>query len=294
MKLIIAFILTFFTYSAIAFDGKGKPIQVIMSFPQGGGVDETFRHLQKYSFDNGINFVGVYKPGGEGILSINELKNSQKDGYAVMITTAGVLANYILKTQNTDIVPLTVIKISNMSIISKKNSWLKDFESFEKTLKTPNTLLKVGIGAVNQKMVLDQIVKNTDVKATIIEVPYKGTTPAINDMLGGHIDIVIAPLSVTKTQVDNGNANLIATSSKITNTAALVEKIPNFKINEGFIFAVHKDVSKASLNFYNDLLKNYLNNEDVKKDIINSQSTITEFGPNRANSIIQNAIQALN
>lgn len=294
MKLIIALFCIFFNFSSMAFDGKLKPIQVVMPFPPGGGVDETFRHFQKYSAEFGINLTGIYKPGGEGILSINELRNSPKDGYTVMITTAGVIANYKAKSQNTDIIPITVIKISNMSIVSKKNSNIKDFTSMEEIFKSSNQTVKVAIGAPSQKMVLDQITKNLDVKATIIEVPYKGTTPAINDLLGGHIDMVIAPLSITKAQIDNGNINLIVTSSKINNIPTLVEKIPNYKINEGFIFAVHKDTSKSSINFYNEFLKNYLSNDEVKKDFINSYNYITEFGSNRANTIIQNAIQTIN
>lgn len=294
MKFISAIIFSLLSFSAMAFDGKAKPIQVIMSFPQGGGVDETFRHLQKYAIEQGVNFTGIYKPGGDGILSLNELKNSSKDGYTVMITTPGVLANYIVKTQNTDIIPLTVIKISNMSIVSRKNSSLKDYASLVETIKTPSAIIKIGIGAPNQKLILDQIIKNTEVKATIIEVPYKGTSSAINDILGGHIDIVIAPLSVTKMHIDSSNVNLIATSFKIANIDSLLEKIPNFKINEGFMFVVHKDIPKSSINFYNDFLKNYLKNEDVRKDFINSHATTTEFGPVRANAIIQNAAQMIN
>lgn len=294
MKFIIGIIFSLLSFSVMAFEGKSKPIQVIMSFPQGGGVDETFRHLQKYAVEQGYNFTGIYKPGGDGILSINELKNAPKDGYTVMITTPGVLANYIVKTQNTDLIPLTVIKISNMSIISRKNSSFNDFASLVEIIKTPDAIIKIGIGAPNQKLILDQIVKNTEVKATIIEVPYKGASPAINDVLGGHIDIVIAPLSVTKMHVDSGKVNLIATSFKIANTTSLLEKIPNFKINEGFMFVVHKDIPKSSINFYNDFLKNYLKNEDVRKDFINSHATTTEFGPVRANAIIQNAAQMIN
>lgn len=282
------------TFPSLAFDGKTKPIQVIIPQSPGGGVDEMFRHLQKYSASLGINFIGVYKPGGNGIMSINELRNSQKDGYTVMITTAAILADYKSKTQNFDIVPLTVMRISNMSIISKNKSFLKDYAALEETLKTPSQTVKVGLSNINHKITLDQIIKNTDVKATIVEVPYKGAAFAINDLFGGHIDIVIASLNITKNHVDTGNANLIATSFKINNTTSLLEKIPNFKINEGLIFAVHKDTNKSSVVFYNQLLKNYLNNEDVKRDFINSHSITTEFGYDRALSIIQNASQLLN
>lgn len=294
MKFIITLILMLVTFSSMAFDGKTKPIQVIMPQPPGGGVDEIFRHLQKYSASLGINFIGVYKPGGNGILSINELNNSQKDGYTVMITTAGVLADYKSKTQNFDIVPLTVMRISNMSIISKKNSFLKDYAALEATLKTPNQVIRVGISNINHKITLDQIIKNIDVKATVVEVPYKGAAFSINDLFGGHIDIVIASLNITKNHVDTGNANLIATSFKINNTTSLLEKIPNFKITEGLIFAVHKDTNKSSVVFYNEFLKNYLNNADVKRDFISSYSITTEFGSQKALSIIQNTSQLLN
>lgn len=294
MKFITTIILMFITFSSLAFDGKAKPIQVIMPQSSGGGVDEMFRHLQKYSASHGINFIGVYKPGGNGIISINELRNSPKDGYTVMITTAAMLGDYKSKTQNFDIMPLTVMKISNMSIISKKNSFVKDYDALEETLKTPNQTIRVGISNVNHKITLDQIIKNTDVKATIVEVPYKGAALAINDLFGGHIDIVIASLNITKNHVDTGNANLIATSFKINNTTSLLEKIPNFKINEGLIFAVHKDTNKSSVMFYNEFLKNYLNNEDVKRDFINAHSITTEFGSQKALSIIQNASQLLN
>ena len=59
-KIILSFIILCITISANAFDPKTKPVQVIMPFAPGGGVDQTFRHLQKYAAAKNITLIGIY------------------------------------------------------------------------------------------------------------------------------------------------------------------------------------------------------------------------------------------
>lgn len=290
-------VLSFLLISNVyALNFNERPIQVIMSFPPGGGVDETFRHFENYVSKKGINMVGVYMPGGEGIISTNQFRTMPKNGSVVMITTAAVLATDKIKNpDNHDLSPITMIRASNMAIVTNSNNKIQDFSTFIKSLKSKNYDIKIGIGAPTHNGIIDQIISNESAGASILKVPYKGTNPAINDLLGGHIDIAIAPLNVVTKFIDSGKLKILATTTKVqgTNIVSLVEHYPNYISNEGFIFVLHNDIEPNVRLFYENLLKEYMDNNDVKKSFLETHNSLVPYGSDFANRIINNAIKTL-
>ena len=75
--------------SALAFQ-PANTVKVIVPFPPGGGVDITFKKIEKYAQQQGINMIPEYQPGAEGIVGMNTAMTAPKDGNTLIVTTTEV------------------------------------------------------------------------------------------------------------------------------------------------------------------------------------------------------------
>ena len=267
---------------ADAFDAKSKPITVVIPFAPGGGVDQTFRHLQNYAAQKGINMVAIYKPGAEGLISMSELATRPHDGYNISITTAGVIAYYRLRNPSTDVVPITGIRDSITAFVAYPGNNIKTLNELEQALQQGKDI-KFGQGAPGQKMVVNQLLSFMKPKVKPVIASYKGGSPVVTDLLGGHIDIAAVPLSIVKSHIDSGKLRLIGLGSRskfdgYPGVEFINKKYPAWEETDGFTIAVEKNTDSDAVKFWNSFMKEYLQDLQVQKDFIKDGTIITEFG----------------
>lgn len=294
-KLLIISALTGSTLLANAFDLKEKPVQVIMPFAPGGGVDQTFRHLQKYAAQKNITLVGIYKPGAEGLISMSELTTLPKDGYHVSVTTASVIGYFRMRNPSTDIIPITGIRDTIMSVVSSNKSNIKTLDELEGAIKKDNNLT-IGYGAPGQKLFIEQLLDTTKSNLNPILVPYKGGGPVLNDLIAGHINAAAVPYAISKSHIAAGRINLLALSSREKLQIPVVQieqKYPKWQHFDGFAFVVAEGTDKQVVKQWSDFLREYVNDPQVQKDFIAEGTTVTEFGTKNLEKTINNSIKKL-
>lgn len=265
---------------AYSFEATSKTVNVVIPFAPGGGVDQTFRHLQKYAADRGINLVAIYKPGADGIIAMNELANMPKDGFNITVTTVGVLAYNELKNPGREVTAITGIRDSIGAFVTHPNSPIKTLDDLDKAVKRGDNL-KYGYGAPGQRMMLDQLFELAKSPSTPIMASYKGGGPVINDLLGGHIDIAQVPFSIVKAHVDSGKLRLLAlTRSKVEgyDVPMIENKYKRWKEFDGFAVATPKDADPEAVKFWTEFLKAYVNDKQVQRDFANDLTIISPFG----------------
>ena len=263
-----------------SFEATSKTVNVIIPFAPGGGVDQTFRHLQKYALERGINLIAIYKPGADGIIAMNELAKMPKDGFNITVTTAGVLAYAELKNPGQELTAITGIRDSIGAFVTHPNSPIKTLDDLEKSLKNGDNI-KYGYGAPGQRMVLDQLFEMAKASKEPIMVPYKGGGPVVNDLLGGHIDVAQVPFSIIKTHVDSGKVRLLALiRSRVDgyNVPLIENKYPKWKDFDGFAVATPKGADPDAVKFWSEFLKGYVNDKQVQKDFATDLTIISTFG----------------
>ena len=81
--------------------------KVIMPFGQGGGVELSLKHIEKYLNERNITFISIYKPGAEGLIGLQELSKSPKDGSVIGYTTIGSVSNAIKSDLNFEYITAT-------------------------------------------------------------------------------------------------------------------------------------------------------------------------------------------
>jgi tripartite-type tricarboxylate transporter receptor subunit TctC len=138
-------------------------------------VDSANQKQQKFKFEF------VHKPGAGGSLAVKSIQ--AEDSLSVLVHTSSFYIRPNLVKDAHDISDFKMINTictdQPLSIVSRKFKSLKDFE---------NNTAKVGLNPGSITSLVPRNLSANNPKIKIVEVPYKGTPEATNDMLGGHID----------------------------------------------------------------------------------------------------------
>lgn len=263
-----------------SFEATSKTINVVIPFAPGGGVDQSFRHLQKYALERGITLVAVYRPGADGLIAMRELANMPKDGFNISVTTAGVLAYQELRDTEKCCTAITGIRDSIGAFVVHPSSSIKTLDDLEKAVKQGDDI-KFGYGAPGQRMVLDQFFEFAKPSKAPLLVPYKGGGPVINDLLAGHIDAAQVPLSIVKSHIDAGKLRLIATTrSKVDGFAVpmVEDRYPKWKELDGFAVVTPAGADSEAVKFWTSFLKEYVGNKQVQQDFAKDYTISAPFG----------------
>jgi tripartite-type tricarboxylate transporter receptor subunit TctC len=297
MLLLISAILISMSATATTFNAASKSITVVIPFAPGGGVDLTFRHLQKYASAKGIEMVAVYKPGADGLIGMNELASLPKDGYHVSVGTMATVATHRLKNANSTIVPVTGIKESITAFVTPSTSSIKNIDELDVLMKAGNSV-NFGYGAPGQKMVLDELFLQSNAKLPQTMVPYKGGGPLVTDIVGGHVNLAALPLAIVKSHIDSGKLRIIAIAGRgklniYPEVPSITKKYPKYGDTDGFAFIVPGNTNVDAVNFWNNFLKEYVNSAQIQKEFQEEFTNPLPFGSATAESMIANSMKRL-
>ena len=197
-----------------------KPIRIIVGFPPGGGLDFTSRLIAPYLSESlGQPVVVENKPGAAGVLAHGELARSAPDGYTLMVGNIGPLAlapsmmdkrpydpvkdftalGQVLATYFVAAIPATLPADS-----------LKGFIDWAKRNEGKANFASGGNGSITH---LNGELLNQLGGIRMLHVPYKGSAPAVTDLIAGQTHILIDVGSVLKPQVQAGRLKAIAVTS---------------------------------------------------------------------------------
>jgi tripartite-type tricarboxylate transporter receptor subunit TctC len=276
-----------------AFEPTSKTVTVVIPFAAGGGVDYSFRHLQKYASDRNINLIPVFKPGAEGVIGVKDVATGSTAGYQFGLTTAGSIAVYeITNPKEQKVSMLTGLRTTVQVFVTHPNSGIKNIKDLEKKLKT-NENLTIGIGNPAQRMVWNQLFDVSARSTQTLIVPYKGASAVLTNITGGHIDLTYLPISVVKSNIDSGKLIALAvTSTKVDDwsTVPQIDSIyKNWKDLEfGHVVFFPENTDTAAVNHWNEFFKEYLNDKQVLEEFKRSYSIIVPFGKIPAEQAIKN------
>jgi tripartite-type tricarboxylate transporter receptor subunit TctC len=197
----LVWIFAFFIFQENVFaqtDYPQKPIRLIVPFPPGGSTDIFSRMLgeklttlwkQPVIIDN--------KAGASGQIAVNELLKSPADGYTIFMGHIGTLAvnpslfDKLSYDPNQDFAPIsTIALVPNILVINPNQPFktLPELIAYARENPGKLTYSSGGTGgAAHIAMEYFKLVTKTD----ILHVPYKGTSPAVVDLLGGQVNLTM-------------------------------------------------------------------------------------------------------
>jgi tripartite-type tricarboxylate transporter receptor subunit TctC len=202
-------------------DFPQKPIELMVMYPAGGGMDVTARilakHLEKYV---GTKVIVVNKTGGGGMVGHTYLTTVAKpDGYTLGVLCDVIVSNDLLRANGrwsyTDLIPLAFINFTPITWIVRTDSEFGNY-SAEQLLayakENPgqldiSTMKDIFFDFLNLKIQLTAGVKFN-------MIPYQGGAAGVTALLGGHLDVANAFLGEFKSHLEAGKVRAVTVSDK--------------------------------------------------------------------------------
>jgi tripartite-type tricarboxylate transporter receptor subunit TctC len=210
-----------------------QPVKLIVGFPPGGGGDLYGRLIAgALSKTLGQNVIVDNRTGAGGNIAADLVAKSKPDGYTLLLAMSGNLAVApAIKPQSIpykvpdDFAPIGMILEAPHGLFVANNSPFKTARELLDATKTRKlSFASTGTGAaahIGMEMV--KMAAGVD----MLHVPYRGSGPAITDMMGGQVDSFFATASPLVNQVRQGQLRLLAITGNARNPA--IPDVPTFK-----------------------------------------------------------------
>jgi tripartite-type tricarboxylate transporter receptor subunit TctC len=177
-----------------------RPVRVIIPFPPGGTLDTLGRALaQKLAEQTGQPFVVENKPGGNGVIGADQVAKAQADGYTLLFNastfvTAPMTMKSVPYTVTRDFMPIALVAKAPLSVAINKNLPVTDLKSLQAYAKANPGKLTFAVGSIGSAGHLATELLKRSAGIDYMVVPYKGTAPAFQDLIGGQIAGFIDPI----------------------------------------------------------------------------------------------------
>ena len=205
--------------SASAQDYPHRAVTMIVPYAAGGPTDTVARVLaQAMTKPIGQTVVVENRPSAGGILGPEVVKNAKPDGYTILIHHIGMATIPSLYRQLrfnplTDFEYIGLVNEVPMTIIANPKvpaNNLKEFLAYVKANKDKVTYANAGVGAASH---LCGLLFMKAIDTPLLTVPYKGTGPAMNDLVGGQVDFMCDQTTSTTGQIKGGKVKAFAVTS---------------------------------------------------------------------------------
>jgi hypothetical protein len=242
-KLIFSLIYFSFLMSVIspvhAQSYPNKPVRLVVGFATGGGTDVLSRIIAKKLSETWSQPVIVEnRPGADGAIGTELVAKSAPDGYTlIMITNAHTISPFqrtLAYDPVKDFIPVILVASTPNLLLVHPSVQANNVSELIALAKSKPNALSYGSSGSGTSPALSMELLKAITNTQIVEVPYKGSTPAVLDLLGGHIQIMFGAISTVKQHVESGKLRAIAiTSPKRWNSfpglPTVNETIPGFE-----------------------------------------------------------------
>jgi tripartite-type tricarboxylate transporter receptor subunit TctC len=220
LRVIFAALLVGFSQQAALAQYPSKPVHIVVPYPPGGAVDAFARVLSQQLSDVWSQQVVVEnRPGASTMIGAEQVAKSPADGYTLLLTaeltfvTVPHLYEKIPFDPLKDFAPITALVSATQALVANPSlpaKTVKDIVALAKTKPGELSYGSFGIGSTGH---LNMEVLQAITGVRFNHVPYTGAGPAMNDVIGGHINFMFAALSVVKGNVQAGKLRMIGVGS---------------------------------------------------------------------------------
>lgn len=197
-----------------------KPIKWIVPYTPGGITDNATRMVvQKVQEQTGWNIVVENKPGANSILGAELAARAAPDGYTFLTVIGAHAANATLYAGRLpyDVVksfaPVSLVGIAPLVMVANNNVPFKDVKELVAYSKANPGKVAFGSSGVGAAAHLTQELLKQVTGADMVHVPYKGTAPALSDLMGGSLQVLTDTASAMMPHVRSGKVKPIAVFS---------------------------------------------------------------------------------
>jgi tripartite-type tricarboxylate transporter receptor subunit TctC len=273
--------------TASAQDYPNRPITLIVPFAAGGPTDVISRIVGEHmSRTLGQQIVIENVVGAGGTTASTKAKNSANDGYTLITGHMGTHAASVplypdlAYDPRTDFEPISILAGTPVFILARKDFPAKDLKEFVAYVKANSDKLNMahaGIGSVSHAT---SLLLNHILKVSPVAVPFNGTGPAMNALIGGQVDYMCDQANSAVPQIKGGTIKAYAVGTAERNPAApdvptaKEAGLPEWEASAWNALFAPKGTPKPILDKLNAAVVKALDDETVRKRLLDGGADI--------------------
>ena len=280
----------------LAQDFPNKPIRMVVGFPPGGGIDQLARVLAEgMSSQLGQNIIVDNKPGAGTAIASAEIMRAPNDGYTIGLGNVGQFSvlEHISKQPIVDLpnklTPIGQVGYAPLALFVPASLSVNSTAEYLNLLKSQPNAFSYGSGGNGQITHLAFEMLKSEAQVKIQHIPYKGSGPALIDLMAGRVVGMIDALGAGMPHVKSGKLKVLALTA--AERAPEFQTIPTFKeaglknyVGTGWQGMVAPlNIPTPVLQKLNRALNETLNKKEIREKMIGlgyypTPTTSQEFG----------------
>ena len=208
--------------AAVAQSFPARPMTMVIPFAAGGPTDVLGRIIAARMGEVlGQQVVPENVSGGGGQIGSKRVADAPPDGYQMVLCTVGThaqgqtLYKKPLYNAATDFTPVALIADVPIVLVTRKDLPVKDFREFADYARKNQAKMSYGTGGTGAAPHLACILLNHTIGTNITHIPYRGSAPAIQDLMGGRVDFNCAGITTAKPLIDSDTLKGLAVFSDV-------------------------------------------------------------------------------
>jgi tripartite-type tricarboxylate transporter receptor subunit TctC len=217
---------------------ESGPVRLVVPFTPGTGMDMVARQIGPQLAERMKRpFVVENKPGASGNIGAQEVARATPDGSTLLVSANTLVMSAALYPKLTfnpfnDFVPVSLASWGQLLLVAHPKTKIENLQGLLAAAKARPGALNYGSPGAGTPHHLSMELLKDRAKISLTHVSYRGTAPAVTDLLGGQIDLMFLPIHVATQHVKGGKLNALAISSDAPHP--LLPQVPPLKtLNAG-------------------------------------------------------------
>ena len=239
----------------------------------------------------GKSFIVENRPGASSVTGAVAVMRAPPDGYTLMVATSSTLATNVTLHKNlpydplADFVPITLIALSPEVLLVNASLPVRSIADLVALARTTPGGLSFGSAGPGTAQHLNGELLKAALGVELHHIPYKGIQPALNDLAGGHIALMSAPIPVALPLVQGARVRMLGVTTKerleaIPDVPPLAEiGVPGYNAPSWFMLVAPARTPRAIIEKLHGDLRAVLDEADVREEFIMRQGLIPVRSP---------------
>lgn len=279
----------------------GKYITLVAPFPAGSASDNLSRVLGKGLGELlGTSIVVENRPGAGGNIAADAVAKAAPDGHTVLVVGSNNAAAMSLYPNHSfdlvkDFSPVSLVAVSPTILIASPAFPADSVADLIRVAKQKPGVFRYGSAGNGSMPHLTMELFKARAGVDIVHVPYKGVPGALNDFLGGRIEMIFSTLSPAIPLIQSGKAKALGVSStkrfpSVPKVPAVAEAVPDFELIAWWGLLVPAGTPERRIEQLHDAVVKFANAPDTRQRMMNMGFEMVTNTPEQFGTFIQSEI----
>ncbi|HET8748243.1 MAG TPA: tripartite tricarboxylate transporter substrate binding protein [Ramlibacter sp.] len=241
----IAALLALATAAAHAATFPSRPIRLLVGASAGGTTDTLAREIaEDMTKTLGQPVIVENKPGAGGNIAAQEVARAAADGHTLLVSFTSHTMNASLMKKLpydpiADFTPIALLAKVSSVLVTRADAPYRSLADVLAKGKSEKQGLTFAIGGTGSSLHMDTYEFELASGIKVTQIPFKGTSPALADVLAGHVDLMFAPANGARPLVNSGKLRALAVASTkriaaFPDAPPITEAVPKYTTNNGW------------------------------------------------------------